>query len=255
MATKELPALARNLDLSVCLVQEQYPAARLPGLYQHDVAPMAGIIVLRDDLAVLVLRNLCTSHCFVAQLGGGENTVYVVSAYFQYKDEIAPHLEHLERVLEALRGKCVVIGVDTNTHSQLWYSREDQCEGRGRVAEQRRTAMESFVLSWGLLVHNVQGQPDTFSSPNGSSNIDATLGTRGVRIDGWTVHADLSASDHRLITFVIHLGSASSSGQLHQARSSEQGMEIRRYYNGSAGSFRETKDFGLRGGYGCKAET
>ncbi|CAH4035810.1 unnamed protein product [Pieris brassicae] len=108
--------------------------------------------------------------------------------------------------------------------------------------------MESFVLSWGLLVHNVQGQPDTFSSPNGSSNIDATLGTRGVRIDGWTVHADLSASDHRLITFVIHLGSASSSGQLHQARSSEQGMEPIRFRDRGVDWDRFRSDLTLRVG-------
>ncbi|CAK1553927.1 unnamed protein product, partial [Leptosia nina] len=184
------------------MVQEQYTRAGLPGLLQQDVSAKAGILVLRRT-AILRMNHLTTSHCSVAQVELRTGLVYLVSAYFQYSDDIQPHIRHLERVLEALKGEPVIIAVDTNTHSSLWHSREEQLRGRGRTAEERREALEAFILAKGLTVNNLEGEPETFCSPNGASNIDATLSTRSVKIGDWRVHEDVSTSDHRLITFAV----------------------------------------------------
>ncbi|CAK1554966.1 unnamed protein product [Leptosia nina] len=149
------------------------------------------------------MHHLTTSHCSVAQVELRTGLVYLVSAYFQYSDDIQPHIRHLERVLEALKGKPVIIAVDTNTHSSLWHSRDEQLRGRGRAAEERREALEAFIIAKGLIVNNSEGEPDTICSPNGASNIDATLSTRSVKIGDWRVHEDVSTSDHRLITFAV----------------------------------------------------
>lgn len=63
--------------------------------------------------------------------------------------------------------------------------------------------MEEFILSRDLALHNVEGQPATFSTANGESNVDLTISTRGVVVKDWKVHPEGSTSDHRLITFVV----------------------------------------------------
>lgn len=66
--------------------------------------------------------------------------------------------------------------------------------------------MEGFILGKGLLLHNASGQPPTFSGPNGMSNVDLTITTRGVNVCDWTVHEGASLSDHQLITFKSAFG-------------------------------------------------
>ncbi|CAK1595528.1 unnamed protein product [Parnassius mnemosyne] len=64
-----------------------------------------------------VLPHLNNSHCvacYVEKYG-----LYLISAYFKYSDSIDQHLQHLETVLDQLKGKRVVIGVDCNAHSPL----------------------------------------------------------------------------------------------------------------------------------------
>ncbi|GBP30900.1 hypothetical protein EVAR_28539_1 [Eumeta japonica] len=51
---------------------------------------------------------------------------------------------------------------------------------------------------------NVEGQPATFVSVTGESNIDLTLTTRGIKISGWKVLLDASASNHQLIVYNVH---------------------------------------------------
>ncbi|CAB3260878.1 unnamed protein product [Arctia plantaginis] len=81
----------------------------------------------------------------------------------------------------------------------MWYSDQRHLSGRGREARRRREEMEALILSRDLLVHNKAGQPHTFSSENGESNIDVTISTRGARTEDWRVMEDAIESDHRLI--------------------------------------------------------
>lgn len=45
----------------------------------------------------------------------------MVSAYFQYRDDIDGHLEHLGVVLDSLKGRKVIDCLDSNAHSLMWY--------------------------------------------------------------------------------------------------------------------------------------
>ncbi|VVC87289.1 unnamed protein product [Leptidea sinapis] len=199
-ATAELPGIAQRLGLGIVLVQEQYARAQLPGLLQCTEDSKAGIYVNSTKISGMILPQLSTSHCLVAYFRGDGGDLYMVSAYFQYCENIETHIHHLDRVLEALQGKPIVIGADTNTHSPLWHSRREQYEGRGAEVNRRRLAMESFIHSKGLLEHNKEGEPFTFNMINGSSNIDVTITTRGVPVRQWRVRQEVSSSDHQLIT-------------------------------------------------------
>lgn len=197
-ATKELPSIAKDHDLDLLLLQEQYPD--VPEIIQGTNAK-AGICLPRGDLPCAVLHHLSTTHCIVVHIEPWD--IYVVTAYFQYSDDIATHLHQLDAVLHRLRGKHILIGVDSNAHSPMWYCQERQYTGRGAAETRKRQLMEDFILQHRLTIHNAEGEPATFSTSNGESNVDLTLSTRGVKVKEWRVHDGASVSDHRLITYQI----------------------------------------------------
>ena len=202
-ATRELGAIAREKGLDMVLVQEQYNDAG-EWMLQEGAEAKAGIFVVNHNLGVTVLRHLSSSHCLVVSVDtGGGPTVVVVSAYFQYSHDIGHHIEKMEYVIACLPGRQLLIGVDSNAHSQVWFCEERQCVGRGRDNDYRRSQMEEFIMGRDLLIHNVMGQPPTYCGPTGSSNIDLTLSTRGLQIGNWKVWEGVSISDHQLITFEI----------------------------------------------------
>lgn len=203
LATMETPALLSEHGLDVLLVQEQYALAG--HLIQKGPDAKAGIIMRRSGAACVVLDHLSNTHCMVVHLE--ECNMHVVSAYFQFGEPIDQHLHHLDIVLEALRGRRVLICADVNAHSPLWHSDPRHYTGRGHDALHRRTSLEAFISAHNLAVHNVEGQPFTFSGPNGESNIDVTLTTRNVAVDEWSVRVGVSSSDHRLILFRALSGS------------------------------------------------
>lgn len=130
-------------------------------------------------MAVTLLLHHSNEHCAVVHVAHGDTDLYVISAYFQYSHDIGRHIAHLENVINLLSGKPIIIGVDSNAHSLIWHCDRRQYTGRGPDTEWRRRNMEGFILGMDLLLHNVSGQPPIFSGPNGSSNVDLTISTRG----------------------------------------------------------------------------
>ncbi|PZC70717.1 hypothetical protein B5X24_HaOG215013 [Helicoverpa armigera] len=204
LATTELPAVSKAMGVHIVLAQEPYCGSSAPSLTLPECsAPKVGIYVADRTTTCAVLQHLSTPHCLVCHILIGGLSMYMVSAYFQYSEDISPHLEHLARVLNTLRGCRVLVGADTNTHSPLWHSEQRHYIGRGGETTRRREAMEDFIMAHDLILHNVGNQPPTFATVNGESNIDVTLSTRGVRVDNWRVHEGASSSDHQLITFEL----------------------------------------------------
>lgn len=196
VATRELPAIAGSLGLDIVLVQEQYTKAE--GILQCGENSSAGIYLRDRAKPCALLHHLSNAYCVCGHFEDAD--LYVVSTYFKYSDNIETHLRHLEVVLEELKGKAVLIGGDVNAHSPMWHSLPRHYTGRGHEVTERRAKMEDFILSRDLSVHNAEGEISTFCTPNGESNIDVTISTRGVRVYEWKV-LDVSSSDHRLITF------------------------------------------------------
>ncbi|CAH2065221.1 unnamed protein product, partial [Iphiclides podalirius] len=149
-------------------------------------------------------RDTSCRHCAVASvhLADGRETV-LISAYFQYAEPIGQHIMEVERALDHLAGRSVVIGLDAYAHSPMWYSHPRHYIGRGHEAENRRAQMEDFINGRGLIVGNREGHPYTFCGPNGVSNIDLTLTSRGAAVLDWQVRTGASSSDHRLLKFRI----------------------------------------------------
>lgn len=214
-ATCELVVVARNIGLDIVLVQEQYCNHHINNLIQCGQSAKAGILVLNPNFSVTLLGHLGSDHCVVVHIVGGGIDLYAVSSYCQYNHDIATHLDRLSHIMDSMPGVPLLIGMDSNAHSPLWHCEYRQYAKRGPDTEYRRSQIENFILSRDLAIHNVEGQPPTFSGPNGSSNIDLTLSTRGVTVSEWRVHCSASLSDHQLITFESSMGGSAAATSTH----------------------------------------
>ncbi|XP_044588795.1 uncharacterized protein LOC123267976 [Cotesia glomerata] len=162
--TLEASQLWEEKRIDVLLLQEPYAAHsnnsfKIPsfgcGIQVADKTrsrPYAAICLTNPKYQLLVLSQLSTTHYVYAQIIGPDTSFFVVSAYFQYKDEIDMHLKHLEKVVRALRGKR---GSETD-------------DARGEKLEQ-------FIDAHELEIINDAREGPTFESTNGSSYIDVTL--------------------------------------------------------------------------------
>lgn len=90
------------------------------GNITDNLRPMAGIF--KPQIEPLEIGQLKMMHLAVAKINSNKCPVNIISAYLQFGHEIEPHLEHPQKILNKLKGKMTIIGVDANAHSQTWYS-------------------------------------------------------------------------------------------------------------------------------------
>lgn len=103
---------------------------------------------------------------------GDFGELYGATVYCRFGEDIKPYLAHMDSVCKVAKGKCLLIGVDANTVSPLWYCKGD---GDSRISEMRGRLLEEWVIAKGMNVLNKPSDHNTFSGPNAESNIDVTL--------------------------------------------------------------------------------
>lgn len=207
-ASAEIRTLSEKGKIQIALVQEPY-AVRCKvagfGLRARTVAglkngeyPWAAIVVFDTRLTVMRLSHMCSSHVVCAQVDNGTFDVYLVCAYLQYSHDKGIYIEELRRILTLLRGKRVILCLDANARSPIWYS--DKLDDNGEI-------LEELILEMNLYVINEPNNPCTFSSTNGESNIDVSMASsQAIRlVKDWKVLTDWSTSDHRPITMRLEL--------------------------------------------------
>lgn len=95
------------------------------------------------------------------------------------------------------RDKRVLIGMDANAVSPLWFSKR---EGGSRENVMRGRMFEDWIVANGIVL-NEPSECYTFSGANGESDIDVTLvndANVGCRFE-WEVKSDWGISDHNVL--------------------------------------------------------
>ena len=157
-------------------------------------------VIIKRGYAAMLLSDLSDGCRTVVQVSCRTLSFCLVSCYFPNKpggnaQDLEEHTKKLEYVLHQLRGSRVIICADANARSSMWYS---------SFTDQRGTLVEDLIQSSCLRVWNEGGQPTTFSSAAGRSNIDVTMtNDSDISVLNWRVWEEESMSDHRLITFGI----------------------------------------------------
>lgn len=200
--------IRRYLDshtTQIICIQEPYvqPSTSWPGCRLfYGAGPDENIwslTVVRDPtLSVVLNGELSTKYCTVLEVVSFESGIefVIVNSYFRYNQNIEPHLDKLDSILNFYKDKYVVIAADVNARSFMWHNTLDNDRGQ---------KLETFMLIKDITLHNVESEITTFENARGQkSNIDVTMSAgRQMEVFDWTISRQSFLSDHRLITFSI----------------------------------------------------
>lgn len=102
----------------------------------------------------------------------------------------------LQEIIRKLGRNKIIIAGDFNAKSVLWFNKE---------TDEKEEKLEEFIYENDLILINKDGNPPTFWTINGSSNIDITLTTKDMRqlIESWEVKDSWTNSNHSCIYFEI----------------------------------------------------
>ncbi|KAG5870373.1 hypothetical protein JTB14_016140 [Gonioctena quinquepunctata] len=161
------------------LVQEPYaykdPAGkwRIPGFSTYKIAacsrerPLAAIIILNQKADALRLRTDCEQHFTAMKFQTARRKELLVgSIYCNPTSEIIPLLEAIGNLASKHVLAPMIFGGDFNAKSNLWHS---------RLENDRGLEVERFLAEEDMFVLNRPNEPDTFSTVNGTANIDLTI--------------------------------------------------------------------------------
>ncbi|CAL7932908.1 unnamed protein product [Xylocopa violacea] len=203
---RKIARLMEQQNIDILLMQEPYnPGGKHIGLNSSSIiitggkqncAVQASIAIKRNRLTVLKVAHLSNEHCICIETTSELGRIYFVNMYFQYSHDIDSYLEQLQKILTNLKGEKVIIAADANAKSPLWHS---------NITDERGEKLEQLIARNNLIVSNEPGNPPTYSSPTGTSNIDVTLITYPAArlMETWTVQENWTSSDHNAIVYSL----------------------------------------------------
>ncbi|CAK9796609.1 Retrovirus-related Pol polyprotein from type-1 retrotransposable element R1 (Fragment) [Anthophora quadrimaculata] len=206
----DVSAIMSERGVSVALLQEPYVSnGCVRGLpvgwcvYVCENGPVRSAVIVKDAC----LESMCVRECtdeygVCVWLKGDFGEMYVVSVYCRHGHDIEPYMAYMDRVCMYARGKRVIIGMDANAVSPLWYSKGGRLNSE---SDMRGRLLEEWILTSGMIVMNEPSEYYTFEGMTGQSDIDVTLVSEscaGCRIV-WEIKNDWSISDHNAILIEI----------------------------------------------------
>jgi sugar/nucleoside kinase (ribokinase family) len=119
----------------------------------------SAIIVNKID--AIAIRQVSDQDATLIELSYSGLNFYGASLYVKLKD-----IESLEKIIHLTKGKGLLLSIDSNSRSKLWYD---------RITNQRGKFLEDFIITRDLLLMNVKTSIPTFETIRGRSWIDPTL--------------------------------------------------------------------------------
>ncbi|XP_035205417.1 uncharacterized protein LOC118180421, partial [Stegodyphus dumicola] len=122
--------------------------------------------------------------------------VVIYSIYSPPTDDITPVIAFLEENLRIIGNKHQIISGDFNAHSIAWgYTTTDP---KGRL-------LEDFISSKNYVLFNSPDSAPTFDRTYaiGWPDLTFTKANTAHLVHNWTIHDEISLSDHKFITFEI----------------------------------------------------
>ena len=151
------------------------------------------MIVASKDLKLSLIEALTSRDTTCINLHTSKEELVICSSY---QDINFPEvINNIDKCVEHSKNfnKEVIIGADSNSHSQLWMSESDNARGE---------IFEDFISQNNLFVSNI-GNKNTYDCAIGKSIIDITIVSMLLvdRVRNWVVHDEDYRSDHKMISF------------------------------------------------------
>jgi len=123
----------------------------------EDANAGAAIIVFNPDLEILRIDTLSEKNIAVATVKQKNREIKTFrSAYFKFNLPISESITQLSNAVAVLKTK-TIIGVDSNAHSDMSFSQDNNNTGRTKGRK-----VEEMIRQWILNVHNQPNQTNTY---------------------------------------------------------------------------------------------
>ena len=192
----------------VCLIQEPHFYGSKPSCIDRKYMQVLhgkglkklwprAMIVASKDLKLSPIGALPSRDTTCVNLHNSREELVICSSY---QDIESPEvINNIDKCVEHAKSinKEIIIGADSNSHSQLWMSKS--ANSRGEV-------FEDFIALNNLFVCNI-GNKYTYDCALGKSIIDITIVSTPTvdRIRKWKVHDEDYLSDHKLISYELYV--------------------------------------------------
>lgn len=215
IATAELKEISVTKKIALALIQEPYARkGKVEGMgadvrcltaNKPDSNPWACIAVFDRNVDAMVITELSDDCCVCAEITGTFGKIILVSIYCRMGGRMEDETAKIQKIVDRLPGRRILLGGDVNARNGLWGSAGASSREDARRTRERGRVFEECIASNNLLVLNEAGQPATFGSSQGESDIDVTFvsDTLYGKIQDWRVSPGVISSDHRLITWIL----------------------------------------------------
>lgn len=163
----------------------------------------SAIVILNPKLSIISRNDFSTKFITVIQIHLLNQDVTFISAYFKFSIPTQTHVDELIAILDRITTP-VVIGLDSNAHSRIWFSRDTDNKGE---------CIEQLLQIKNLHCANTRSDTYSFIGPRFSSNIDITLVSSNLihNITNWSIDGSITSSDHSVISFGLSISPYSPS--------------------------------------------
>lgn len=222
----EVGQLMRETGCKIALLQEPYTnnSSRVAGLPEEMrvfANPDAGAAVVVDDRTLECVNLTNPGDLGVSvRIEGVFGVIVATSVYCRFSQSIDAYLSYIDEVLLLDSSSPIIIGMDANATSPLWFSKLSVHSHRYE-SHNRGILLEEFLCTRELYVVNERSEHYTFDGPNGSSDIDVTLGSRSFLRSfdtRWSIADGYSLSDHNPIVISVMQRNAQQPVQMEEMR-------------------------------------
>jgi ribonuclease HI len=205
-ATDHLDEYIAEKTIDIVLIQEPYTIkGKLCGFKskyklfyaQNCVRPKAAILVANNKLLPTSITTYINEYSTVILLELKSKTFAFISLYCSPFENIELELRHTQNIINVLKPQNLIISIDSNAHSRVWFSNTD--DNRGNI-------LNEFIAQNNLIMLNNNVNTPTYYTPEAESFIDLTLTNLAATplINQWQVLKTETLSDHRYICFNIN---------------------------------------------------
>ena len=199
-AAADLNRIIDEQGIDMLCIQEPYLfRGRVKGynskriVYPKVDKPWVAVVINSDEIEIFNVSKVESEHTMCLGVQIGNVYFYVINVYYQFSLPVEKFIAEIKKVLSVIDSNKVIICMDANARSIVWFCKET--DRRGRI-------MEEFIIANRLKVLNCSCETPTFSNSQWDSNIDVTLVAEGFKEFRfkWAVTGLSSVSDHNLIT-------------------------------------------------------
>jgi hypothetical protein len=139
----------------------------------------AAVIVNNNKIDAVAVKQVSDEDACLVEFGRKGLKFYGASLYFAIDQDMGRDIDKVEEVRKLIRGKGVIISIDSNSRSKLWHDTETNQRGKN---------LEEFIITSDLFLMNEETGIPSFETIRGRSWIDLTLCNNilAQKLRGWT---------------------------------------------------------------------